>query len=219
MSIQFQDKYILPSPAGAFYCIASKEVEPAKRFLQQLMISEHSIHFDSDSLNKLFSDKSSDEQEEILFHIQNLKWLQGFDKLQKIPEGTLEEALPDLLKKLSSDGKALLADNQGFYLAGFGFTHEASEELSALSGDLSSLYSRHQGIIKGNLNIKSSAFALVDAAGYSQLGFWPLYIGDVIFMLVISGAPRFDQNAFVNLIWSLHKRYYVHKTDADSDAA
>jgi len=218
MSLQLPDKYILPSPAGAYYCIASKDTEPAKKFLQQLMTVKKSRHLNEETLAQFISNDDS-HRKEMLFHIQQLKWLQGFDEPQQIPEGTIEEALPEILHKLSSDGKALLADNQGFFLAGSGFTHEAAEELSALSGDLSSLYARHQGIIKGNLHIKSSAFALVDAAGYSQLGFWPLYIGDLVFILVISGVPNFDQQAFVNLIWILHKRYFIHKPMADSDAA
>lgn len=218
MSLQLDDKYILPTAAGAYYCIASKETEPAKQFLQQLMIANTTAHLDSDTLKHLFADEALD-QEQILYHIQELKWLQGFDQSRQLSGSTIEDALPDILEPLSSNGKALLADGQGFYLASTGFTHEASEELSALSGDLSSLYVRHQGIIKGNLNIKSSAFALVDAAGYSQLGFWPLYIGDLLFILVISGVPRFDQDAFVNLIWTLHKRYFVHKTVSNSDAA
>lgn len=218
MSIQLQDKYILPSPAGAYYCIASNETESAKRFLQQLMTVKKSLHLNENVLDQLFTNDNN-QREDILLHIQALKWLQGFDEPQQLPEGTIEEALPEILQQLSSDGKALLADNQGFFLAGCGFTHEAAEELSALSGDLSSLYARHHGIIKGNLHIKSSAFALVDAAGYSQLGFWPLYIGELVFVLVISGVPRFDQQAFVDLIWILHKRYYIHKPMADSDAA
>jgi len=172
----------------------------------------------AETLDHLFADDINDQQQ-ILRHIQKLKWLQGFDQAMEVPAGTIEQALPEILQQLSSDGKALLADDQGLYLASTGFTHEASEELSALSGDLSSLYVRHQGIIKGNLNINSSSFSIVDAAGYSQLGFWPIYIGDLMFVLVISGAPRFDQAAFVNLVWSLHKRYFTDKTSADSDAA
>lgn len=218
MSIQLQDKYILPTVSGAFYCIASKETDPAKQFLQQLMTADKTAHLDSDTLNHLFADEAV-AQKQVLFHIQELKWLQGFDQARQVPMGTIEDALPDLIEPLSSDGKALLADGQGFYLAGAGFTHEAAEELSGLSGDLSSLYVRHQGIIKGNLNIKSSAFALVDAAGYSQIGFWPLYVGDLLFVLVISGVPRFDQDAFINLIWTLHNRYYICKTSVDFDAA
>ncbi len=218
MSIPLQDKYILPTPTGAYYCISSRETEPAKQFLQKLMAEKETMHLDAETLGHLFEDETINQQQ-LLQHINKLKWLQGFDQAIQILPGTIEQALPEILKLLSSDGKALLADDQGLYLASTGFTHEAAEELSALSGDLSSLYIRHQGIIKGNLNINSSAFSIVDAAGYSQLGFWPIYIGELMFVLVISGAPRFDQVAFVNLIWSLHKRYFNYKTSADSFAA
>lgn len=218
MNTQLQNKYILPSPAGAYYCISSKETEPVKQFLQKLFIEKQTIQFDSKVLDNLFTDKTNDQQT-LLRHIQDLKWLQVFDQEKQAPNGTIEQILPNILQQLSSEGKSLLADDQGFYLASTGFTHEAAEELSALSGDLSSLYVRHQGIIKGNLNIKSSAFSLVDAAGYSQLGFWPIYIGQLMFVLVISGAPRFDQTAFVDLVWSLHKRYFSYEVTVDSDAA
>ncbi len=209
MSESLNDKHILPSPAGAFYSISNKENEPARQFLQNLMTGKETPLFDENKIS----------DNDLLQHIQKLQWLQVFDQPVTIPEGTIEDALPDLLKKLSSESKALLADDQGLYLASTGFTHEASEELSALSGDLSSLYVRHQGITKGNLNIKSSAFSLVDAAGYSQLGFWPLYIGNVTFVLVILGAPRFDQSAFVELVWMLHKSYFIDEVSVDSNAA
>ncbi len=217
MSINFQDRYLLASPAGAFYCCAANDNEPARRFLQQIMSRDETPHFDAQTLESLFVDPAL--QEDILFHIQKLKWLQGFKQPRKIVPGPFEETLPERLAKLSSDHKALLADDQGFYLAGSGFTHEASEELSALGADLSSLYARHKGILSNNLNIKSNAFALVDAAGFSQLGFWPLHIGELTFNLILSGAPRLNQNAFVELIWILHKRYYSQPSISDSDAA
>jgi len=218
MNKQTQNNFILPSPAGAYYCISSNETGPAKQFLQQLMAHNETQAFNSETLSQLFSGMP-ELQDEVLYHVQKLKFLQGFEQSQQVPQGTVEESLPDILKLLSGDGKALLADNQGFYLSSSGFTHEAAEELSAMSGDLSSLYSRHQGIIKGNLNLSSGAFALVDAGGYSQLGFWPIYIGDLLFILVISGVPRLDQKAFVDLIWSLHKRYYISSASVESDAA
>ncbi len=207
MKLQLINKYVLPSPAGAFYCVASSDSEPVKYFLQQLFLSTESPYFDNDLIERFIVDSDS-KAEEILFHIQELQWLQVFEKAQSIPKGMIEEVLPKVLKKLSSEGKALLADGQGFYLSGYGFSHEASEELSALSGDLLSMYSRHRGIIRGNLNIKSNAFALVDAAGYSQLGFWPIYIGGAVFILIISGVPRLDQESFVSLVWILYKRYF-----------
>ena len=210
MTSELKNKYILPSPAGAFYSISSMGPDPAKHFLQKLMSGKATFQYDENNII---------EDDQLFQHIQKLKWLQVFEQPVQIPDGTIEDTLPEMLQKLSSEGKALLADDQGLYLASTGFTHEASEELSALSGDLSSLYARHHGIIKGNLNIKSSAFSLVDAAGYSQLGFWPIYIGNITFVLVISGAPRFDQTAFVNLVWLLHKNYYTDDLSVDSDAA
>lgn len=218
MSFLLQNKYVLPTPAGAYYCVASKAVESSKQFLQRSMTGDETFLLDKETLKYLVSD-DIESQELVLLHMQKLKWLQEFDQIKQLPNGTIEDIFPDILKSLSSDAKALLADNQGLYLSSTGFTHEVSEELSALSGDLASLYSRHQGVIKGNLNIKSSAFALVDAAGYSQLGFWPIYIGELLFMLVISGVPRFDQDAFVHLIWSLHKRYFIDNRSDVSDAA
>lgn len=218
MSFQLQNKYILPTPAGAYYCSASKEIEPSRQFLQRSMSADKTCQLDKDTLRYL-AGNDIESQKLILLHMQKLKWLQEFDQLQQLTKGAIEDVFPDILKSLSSDAKALLADNQGFHLSSTGFTHEASEKLSALSGDLASLYSRHQGVIKGNLNIKSSAFAVVDAAGYSQLGFWPIYIGDLQFMLIVSGVPRFDQDAFVRLIWSLHKRYYINKISEVSDVA
>ncbi len=210
MNTPLNDKYILPSPAGAFYSISQRQAEPAKQFLQNLMTGNQAASFGATSIG---------DNDPLLQHIQKLKWLQSFDQPVQIPNGTIEQTLPEILQKLSSESKALLADDQGLHLASTGFTHEASEELSALSGDLSSLYTRHQGIIKGNLNIQSSAFSLVDAAGYSQLGFWPIYIGNLKFILVISGVPRFDQTAFVNLVWLLHKHYFINEVSVDSDAA
>lgn len=218
MTIQLSGKPILPTPAGAYYCISSRQTEPVKQFLQRLMTSNETLHLDAETV-KFLSGGNAEEQESLLLQMQKLKWLQELDDSRQISGSAIEDFFPDFLKLLSSDAKTLLAGDQGLCLSSTGFTHEAAEEVSALSGDLSSLYSRHQGIIRRNLNINSSAFALVDASGYSQLGFWPLYIGDLQFMLVISGVPRFDQDAFVNLIWALHKRYYIEKPSEVSDAA
>ena len=218
MNQSTNNRYILPTAAGAYFCASSSDREPARDFLQQLMSRSETLCYDTQTLTELFSTQP-DIQDEVLYHLQKLKFLQTFKEPQQVPPGTIEASLPDILQSLSSDAKVLLADSQGFYLSSAGFTHEAAEELSALSGDLASLYSRHQGIIKGNLNINSSAFALVDASGYSQLGFWPVYIGELLFMLVVSGVPRFDQANYVNLIWTLHKHYFTCNTPADSDAA
>ena len=45
------------------------------------------------------------------------------------------------------------------------------------------------------------------ANGASELGFWPLYMGDEYFILILTGAPRFNQEAFTTLMWTLGVRY------------
>jgi len=90
MNSSLQEKYILPSPAGAFYCISSKANEQAKHFLQNLMTGKETFLFDTEQF---------DNDELLLQHIQKLKWLQGFDQAVHIPDGTIEDSLPEILQK------------------------------------------------------------------------------------------------------------------------
>ncbi|MEE9356956.1 hypothetical protein [Candidatus Vondammii sp. HM_W22] len=47
----------------------------------------------------------------------------------------------------------------------------------------------------------------MDAAGNSQLGFWPLYFGEQRFVLALNGRPKFNQPAFRDMVWVLAQRY------------
>jgi hypothetical protein len=62
-------------------------------------------------------------------------------------------------------------------------------------------------MLVNNLTIDSHAWAIVDAFGSSQLGFWPLFIGNSQFVITISGIPHFNRPDFVTLIWALSTRY------------
>jgi hypothetical protein len=144
---------------------------------------------------------------ELLLHCQKLGWVQGVEQPLTAPQGALETLLPELLSQISETGKVLLADDQGFYLACSGFAHEAAEELSALSADLATVHKRRSGLLIRNLGIASHAWAIVDAFGCSQIGFWPLFVGSQQFVLVIAGVPHFNQPEFVTLVWALSLRY------------
>jgi hypothetical protein len=146
---------------------------------------------------------------ELLHHCQKLGWIQGLDNVKQFPQGVLENILPEFLKRISQSGKVLLADDQGFYLALSGFTHEVAEELSALSAELSSLHSCRSGVLMNNLGLSSQAWSVVNAAGKSQIGFWPVFIGKNRFVIVLSGIPHFNQPEFVSLVWLLSIRYGI----------
>jgi len=201
------DGYILPTPAGAYYAISGNHKDSMRMFLLTLLSRSASQALTEDLLHR--ASGSQDEQEglELLYRAQGLGWVQAENEPREAPVGIMEEALPAILGKLSSSRKVLLVDSQGFFLSAHGFSYELAEELSALSADLSSLYQRHERLLKNNINIGSSAWALVNAHGDSQLGIWPLHIGDSQFNLVMTGVPQFNQLAFVDLVWILSKRY------------
>lgn len=202
-----ENNYILPTPAGAYYAVSAPSDDRARWFLLSLLSKAESQQLTEEFLLWATGARSDQEAMELLYRLQGLKWVQGEAEARESPVGILEEALPVILSKLSSSGKVLLVDNQGLFLSSHGFSYELAEELSALSADLTSLYQRHEKLLKNNISVSSSAWALVDSCGDSQLGVWPLFVGDYQFNLVLSGVPQFNQQAFVDLVWILSKRY------------
>lgn len=203
------DCYVLPTPAGAYYATSSSKKEPIRRLLILLMIQDHKQSLTIENLQEMLNADNPQDALELLYRAEALGWLQISEEPHAPPEGLLEDIVPGLLAKLagSSSGKALLADEEGFYLATHGFSHETAEEISALSADLASLHQRHEGLLKNNIGTESSAWAIVNAGGDSHLGFWPMFIGKQRFSLIISGQPAFNQSAYMKLVWTLSTRY------------
>lgn len=199
--------YLLPTPAGAYHAISSPEADKSQRFLRRLLTQASTPQLQATTLQELMSPDDEEKNLALLHHCQKLGWVRGIDQPEQAPQGALEKILPDLLQKISEKGKVLLADNQGFYLASSGFPHEVAEELSALSAEIASVHARRSGLLGKNLGVGSHAWSVVDAAGNSQVGFWPVYIGSNRFVVIITGVPHFNQPEFVSLVWALSIRY------------
>jgi hypothetical protein len=199
--------YVSATSAGAYFCVSGDSDVPARRVLRALLAQTETVVFSVDELKLWSGISDSDEALALLHRMQSLGWLEGAEHKQDAPAGGLENILPEILSDLGDSGKVLLADEQGFYLSSQGFPHETAEELSALSADLFSLYGRHQGLLKNNLGLETSAWAVVDAAGNGQVGFWPLWVGKHRFVLVVKGVPLLNQTALMKLIWVLSIRY------------
>ncbi|MGR8930598.1 MAG: hypothetical protein ACU836_08145 [Gammaproteobacteria bacterium] len=199
--------YLYPTPAGAYQAISAKENDRPRRFLRSLLQQSQTPPLKTEQLLALADSDDEGKVLELLHHCQKLGWVQGVDSAIKAPQGALENILPDLLNKITENGKVLLADDQGFYLACSGFPHEVAEELSALSADLANLHARRSGLLINNMGIASQAWAVVDAFGNSLIGFWPIFIGSHSFVIAIAGIPHFNQAEFVSLIWALSIRY------------
>lgn len=199
--------YLAPTPAGAYFSVSGIEETPARHFLQYLLAQKNGFKLNDENLQKYMLVKGSDDAPAMLKHMQNLGWVQGLEKPPEAPTDRLETILPDMLSQLSASGKALLADHQGFYISSCGFPHETAEELSGLSASLATLHDRYRGVLKNNLGESSSAWGLVDAMGNSQVGFWPMFIGEHRFGLVIGGLPQMNRPALISLVWALMIRY------------
>lgn len=199
--------FLAPTPAGAYFSVSGTEVSPARTFLQRVLAQRESFELNAENLMAQMTVGNEDDALSMLTHLQKLGWVQAFKQPLEAPSGQLEKILPELLAPLSVAGKALLADEQGFYISSSGFPHETAEELSGLSASLATLHERYQGVLKNNLGEGSSAWGLVDAAGNSQVGFWPMFVGEYRFALVIGGQPQLNQPTLIRLIWALMMRY------------
>lgn len=199
--------YIQPTPAGAYYAASSKENDKPRKFLRTLLQQPETPELSLEQLHALTGISEAEKCLELLYHCQKLGLVQGLDKKKAPPSGSLEQLLPPLLGKISEDSRVLLADNQGFYLANHGFVHEAAEELSALCTEIARVHDRRSGLLINNLGLNSHAWAIVNAGGSSQAGFWPLFIGEIRFLIAIFGIPHFNQPEFVDLVWMLSIRY------------
>jgi len=199
--------YLTPTPAGAYYSVAGNDTSAARRFLKKLLVEDASPLLSTENLRQFMQLDSDEEALEMLAHLQKLGWVQGLEKALDAPSGRFEDILPGLLSGLSVSGKALLADEEGFYLASSGFPHETAEVLSGLSANIATLHDRYQGVLKNNLGEASSAWGLIDASGNAQLGVWPMFIGNYRFALVIGGVPRLNQGSLTSLVWALNMRY------------
>lgn len=199
--------YVFPTPAGAFNTASKPQSDLSVSFLRKLLMKEVSPKLTLDCIQDLADINDTEKAMQFLHGIQQTVLIQGLVEPIECSKAPLEELLPGLLKGLSDNGKVLLADSHGFYLASHGFNHEAAEELAALSADLANLQERSTSLLTNNLGLNSSAWAAVDSAGNSKIGFWPLYVGKQRFVLVISGIPRLNNPDLVTLIWTLYMRY------------
>jgi len=198
--------YINVTPRGAYYAVQDNASDATRNILIKLLREEETPLLSAETAEEI-TGLEGEEALNFLNRIQSLGLISGQEAIEVAPEDNLEDILPELLGSLSDSEKVLLAEHSGLYLGASGFPHEAAEELAAISANLSEVYQRHKRLLQGNLRFNQHAWGLIDAAGNSEVGFWPLYIGYNQFTLVIHGMPQLNRPGFKHLIWSLVKRY------------
>lgn len=199
--------HINVTPRGAYYAVQdNKSNDVTRRILTKLLHEDTTLPLSDNSITEL-SELGVEDASNLFHRMQTLGLISGQSDAENAPASNLEDILPDILGSLSDSKKVLLAEHSGLYLGASGFPHEAAEELAAISANLSEVYERHKGLLNGNLRFNQRAWGLIDAAGNSEVGFWPLYVGYNQFALVIHGMPQLNRPAFKRLVWLLMRRY------------
>lgn len=194
------------TPIGSYYAVQDRDIEPARNFIQQLLQAPETPLFNQE-LSSLYSGLEGEDGLKFVHWMQTAGLVYGTEIQEEAPQDRLEDILPSLLEPLADSKKIALAESQGFYLGAIGFTHEAAEELAAMSTELINSYDRHKALLNGNLRLKQRGWGIIDSLGNAEIGFWPIFIGNEVFTLIAEGMPQFNQAAFRQLIWALSIRY------------
>ena len=199
--------FVYPTPVGCYYAVSSAVDNTARHFINQLLQLSSTPELNINTLSGLMEADTEEDIIKLLHLCQKKGWVQGIKNSIDSPRGALDEILPSLLNSISESGNVLLSDTQGFHLSCSGFSRETAEQLSIISAEIESVHKRRTDLLSHSLTIDSHAWAIVDAFGNSQLGFWPMFIGRSQFVITISGIPHFNRADFVTLIWALSIRY------------
>lgn len=204
---QSTGKYVLPTPAGAFHLACQKREEtPASTLFANILKADRLVPLTLTDMKNMMglNDRDFATQIEAIY---SLGWLEEHEQALALPEGSLETVLPQLMASLSSVGQALLADEHGLCLFHAGLSEEDAEALAAMTADLSAIYDKYEAVY-GRTMLPTQAWSMVDAAGNSQLGVWPIHVGEQNFNLLIQGVPRLNHPNFVIITWLLYSRYF-----------
>ncbi|WP_233152937.1 hypothetical protein [Motiliproteus sp. MSK22-1] len=199
-------EFIKISSSGAYYATLSDEPDDARALLLQLLHADASYPY-SDQLIMDLTGESQAVSERLFQSLLDRGLVELVPKPIVLVNQSLERTLPDLLPRLSSQGKVILADDQGFCLGNVGYEEEHAEQLAALSADIMSLHLRHKHLLNQELNLMGESWALVDPLGQSQLGVWVFQFSKKRFVLLLEGIPKLNDSAFVYLIGALARRY------------
>lgn len=195
-----QPRPLYATPAGTYFAVSAAEPHPLRTAVFGLLAQPDRWPAGPDET------AVAPHAAELTERLLQFGWASPLGQAEERSAASLEQLLPELLAALSADGCALLADHQGLQMAVAGFDETQAPGLAALSSEAIALGQRHRRLLRQNEGATPASWAMVDAAGHSQLGVWPLFIGPTWFALVIQGRPQFTQAAFVRLVGMLVRR-------------
>lgn len=199
--------YLVPTPGGAYHAVSSPGDDPIRRLLVALLHHDVSPRAEVAQLCSWLGVPEPQDALALVHSAQTLGWIAGLTEPQSVGRDGVGSELTQLLPELSSVRAGLLVDWNGLALASCGMDDDLAATLGALGADLIAVQERHSARLAVQLGLATHGWAAVDAYGSSRVGAWPLYVGSTRLMLIVLGEPRFDRDAFLELVWLLVTRY------------
>ncbi|MEN8260815.1 MAG: hypothetical protein ABFS02_09560, partial [Pseudomonadota bacterium] len=104
-----ENLFLHPTPGGAYHAVSSPDSDPSRRLLRGLLQQYMTPPVTLEGIMKWSGLNDQEKALEMLYHAQDLGWVQGLERSRKCPDEPLEVVLPDVLKSVSNKGKALLS--------------------------------------------------------------------------------------------------------------
>lgn len=202
------NKYLFPSTAGVYHLVCQPNETSAKKLFSDILRRKQTRVINAHDLQCIMELETHQQFAEEIQVMLSLGWLEEHDTPLLLPDDALEDLLPQLLTVLSSTGHTFLSDSHGFPLFSSGFSQKDVESLSAMTAEFNTAYDKHHEVIQRTAQSPTQAWGMIDAAGNSNMGIWPINIGSHGFNLLIQGVPNLDHPNFVILVWLLYSRYF-----------
>lgn len=192
------NSFIRVSPAGCYYAVESHEKTVVRTLLHKILCN---------AVTPAFSDYAGTDLQKI-FELAKSGFIHLSEHPVALPDGSLSDLMPKVLPALSERERVVLTEaRQGLFLDFTGMSQSEAEELAVFAAGLRSLSNTHTSLLTSLLGTPGNAMGVVDPAGNSDIGFWPLHISDNVLTLIILGIPRFNSVEFGTLVWALIERY------------
>jgi hypothetical protein len=198
--------YLVPTPAGAAFALASRLHDPRRNVLSGLLRGAASRPTPLALLTDLAAVPDRKSLGVLLYKMQRDGWLSGDVEPLLLPDAPLNESLPLLLGKLSATGKAVLSDESGICFAFSGYSAEDAARLAAFSAGLRPMAIRYSGDQDGDAVIIRVSAQPGDSEE-SALSVFSLHIGKYTFILTLAGTAHAGSVAFVHMAGLLSRRY------------
>jgi hypothetical protein len=203
---------LVPTAAGARFAVSSAEQDPRRAILIGLLRGAARAPVALRALTAWTGLTDKKVLLGLLFKMQRDGLVNADASPLAFVEQPLEHALPPMLRAISDEERALLADDAGFCVACAGYERRAADALAAVAAEASRFYlSCVRNVEAGT--IAGSWVFMSEGAG-AAIAVAPLHIGQHLFHVVIAGAPRIESSAFVRLTAELVR--YCHG-DANYD--